>query len=143
MGFPYLYNPPGWVRFWSPDVPVGPLLRTIGVTCTVVGVALTLGLMVWFGLRRALGLAVTGLARSGPYRLTRNPQLLAASLFVVGPALLWPSWYALGWVLLYGIVAHLMVLTEEEHLRRVHGEAYAAYCRQVARYLGWPRQRRG
>ena len=29
-----------------------------------------------------------------------------------------------------------MVLTEEEHLRRVFGEDYARYCDRVPRYLG-------
>jgi protein-S-isoprenylcysteine O-methyltransferase Ste14 len=57
-------------------------------------------------------------------------------LVVIGVVVLWPSWYALGWVVLYGIVVHLMVLTEEEHLRAVHGEEYERYCSRVPRYLG-------
>jgi protein-S-isoprenylcysteine O-methyltransferase Ste14 len=94
-----------------------------------------------FGLRRAFGWQVEGLVRSGLYRVTRNPQLVGGVLMVIGPALLWPSWYALGWVLLYGVVGHLMVMTEEEHLHQVHGEEYERYCEQTPRYLGrwWKR----
>ena len=95
--------------------------------------------MAWFGLRRAFGLEVNTLRRTGPYRLTRNPQLVGFGMVLVGALLLWPSWYTLGWLLLYPIVAHMMVLTEEEHLRDVFGEEYAAYCERVPRYLGFPR----
>jgi protein-S-isoprenylcysteine O-methyltransferase Ste14 len=32
-------------------------------------------------------------------------------------------------------VGHLMVMTEEEHLREVYGEEYERYCERVPRYL--------
>jgi protein-S-isoprenylcysteine O-methyltransferase Ste14 len=140
MGFPYLYNPPQWAWFWSQEVPVGPTLRIIGVTCIAAGLVSAFGTMAWFGLRRAFGLEVGQLIRLGPYRFTRNPQLLGGSLLVIGSVLLWPSWYAVGWAVLYGVVAHLMVLTEEEHLRAVFGDAYVRYCEQVPRYLGLRRR---
>jgi protein-S-isoprenylcysteine O-methyltransferase Ste14 len=136
MAFPSLYNPPQWARFWSPDVPVAAPLRVVGVSCTVLGLVSAFGSMLWFGLRRALGLDVDRLVQTGPYRFTRNPQLVGGALLVIGPALLWPSLYALGWVALYGLVAHMMVLTEEEHLLAVYGEAYAGFCERVPRYLG-------
>ena len=78
--------------------------------------------------------------QSGPYRITRNPQIVGGSLLVIGTTLLWPSWYALGWIALYGVVAHLMVITEEENLHRVFGEEYAQYCERVPRYLGQVRK---
>jgi protein-S-isoprenylcysteine O-methyltransferase Ste14 len=37
-------------------------------------------------------------------------------------------------------MAHLMVLAEEEHLRRVHGETYDEYCRRIPRHIGIPRR---
>jgi protein-S-isoprenylcysteine O-methyltransferase Ste14 len=80
--------------------------------------------MFWFGLE------VDALIQTGPYRVNRNPQIVGGSLLVIGSAVLWPSWYALGWVL-YGVVAHLMVLTEEEHLHKAYGEEYVGYCEQV------------
>ena len=83
---------------------------------------------------------VKGLVQSGPYRVTRNPQLVGGSLLVIGVVVLWPSCCALGWVVLYGVVAHMMVLTEEEHLRDVFGEEYERYCGRVPRYLGIPKR---
>jgi protein-S-isoprenylcysteine O-methyltransferase Ste14 len=140
MGFPYIYNPPEWASFWSRDVPVDTPLRVIGVICIVLGLASAFGTMLWFGLRRAFGLQVNALKQTGPYRVTRNPQIVGGSLLVIGSAVLWPSWYALGWVVLYAVVAHMMVFTEEEHLRAVFGQEYERYCQRVPRYLGFPRR---
>ena len=64
---------------------------------------------------------------------------MGGALLVAGSAALWPSWYALGWLFLYAAIAHMMVLTEEEHMRNVHGEEYERYCERVPRYLGLPR----
>jgi protein-S-isoprenylcysteine O-methyltransferase Ste14 len=136
VSFPYLYNPPEWVWFWRPGVPVSPPLRLVGLICTAAGLLLAFGVMVWFGLRRAFGLQVSELVHSGPYRLTRNPQLVGGALLVVGTVILWPSWYAAGWAVLYGVIGHLMVLSEEEHLRAVYGDAYDSYCARVPRYVG-------
>jgi|Deesub1362A_J573_1020465.scaffolds.fasta_scaffold01003_6 protein-S-isoprenylcysteine O-methyltransferase Ste14 len=93
-----------------------------------------------FGLRRTLGLQVSGLEQSGPYRISRNPQILACLLAALGYALLWPTWRSLGWVVLLAALAHMMVLTEEEHLKRAFGGEYEQYCRRVPRYLGFPRR---
>ena len=136
IGFPFLYNPPQWVWFWSAHVPVGTGLRAVGVSAVVAGVLLAFATMVWFGIRRAVGVEVGGLVESGPYRLTRNPQIVGGALTVLGCAVLWPSWYALGWICLYSIASHAMVLTEEEHLRRVFGVVYERYCARVPRYIG-------
>jgi protein-S-isoprenylcysteine O-methyltransferase Ste14 len=136
MSFPYVYNPAEWVRFWSRDVPVGAPVRGAGLICIAVGLASAFGTMIWFGLRRAIGLQADGLIQRGPYRVTRNPQLVGGGMLVIGTVVLWPSWYALGWAVLYGVVGHLMVMTEEGHLGEVYGEEYERYCEQVPRYLG-------
>jgi protein-S-isoprenylcysteine O-methyltransferase Ste14 len=137
MSFPYIYNPAEWVRILSPDVPVSALVRGAGLVCIAIGLVSAFGTMIWFGLRRAIGLQVNELLQRGPYRISRNPQLVGGSFLVIGTVLLWPSWYALGWAMLYGVVGHLMVMTEEEHLREAYGEAYGKYCEQVPRYLGF------
>ena len=138
FSFPYLYNPVEWAWFWSAAAPVGEPLRIAGVLCIVLGLALAFGTMFWFDLRRSMGMHVDQLIRSGPYRFTRNPQLVGGALLVIGSVVLWPSWYALGWAALYGFLAHVMVITEEEHLRDVYGQEYADYCAEVPRYLGLP-----
>jgi protein-S-isoprenylcysteine O-methyltransferase Ste14 len=75
------------------------------------------------------------LAQSGIYRKSRNPQALACGLYVLGFTVLWPLWYALGWAILYAILIHIMIITEEEHLLRAHGEGYVKYGRDVPRYF--------
>lgn len=136
MSFPYLYNPPEWILFLSPDVPVGETLRIIGIICILAGLITAFGTMFWFGPYRAFGLEVNKLIQSGPYQYSRNPQIVLGSLLVIGTFILWPSWYALGWVVMYGIVSHIMVVVEEEHLQDVYGDEYMGYCKQVPRYLG-------
>ena len=42
----------------------------------------------------------------------------------------------MGWVFLIVAMTHMMVLTEEEHLYAIFGEAYERYCKQVPRYTG-------
>ncbi len=142
MSFPCLYNPPQWVWFWSDRAPVSEPVRIAGVASIAIGFVAAFGTMFWFGLRRAFGLQVKGLVRGGAYRVTRNPQIVGASLLVLGSILLWPSWQAVRWLILYGVVAHLMVITEEEHLLALHGEEYSRYCRRVPRYVGmwWRRE---
>ena len=133
-GFPYIYGPSDW-----PTVHVGPILRAIGGISIALGLAIMFLAMARLGLRQTFGQGANVLQQTGFYRMTRNPQALGCVLYGIGFAVLWPSWYALGWVTLFAAIAHLMILTEEEHLRNVHGEEYVQYCKRVPRYLAFPR----
>ncbi len=139
FAFPYIYNPPGWAWFWSHRLQAPPILRLIGSISIVAGLAVLVVAMSGLGLLRSLGQEVNVLRQSGLYRFSRNPQIVAGALLVGGYVVLRPSWYALGWLVLYAAMAHMMVLTEEEHLCDVHGEDYVRYCIRVPRYLGFPR----
>jgi protein-S-isoprenylcysteine O-methyltransferase Ste14 len=75
------------------------------------------------------------LRRTGLYGRTRTPQALACGLYVLGFAMLWPSWYAADWTLLHVVLIHTMILGEEGHLRRQHGESYGKYLQKVPRYF--------
>lgn len=132
---PYIYNPPCWPYVWScrPWVPAA--AAGIGYRLTALGALIGFGSMAWLGLRRSFGRQVGDLLQSGPYSLSRNPQIVGGMLMVVGVAWLWPSWYALGWAVLWPVMFHPMVLTEEEHLQRAFGEGSRRYCEHVARYI--------
>jgi len=132
----WLDLPSGW-----PPTYVNPILRTIGWFCITIGLSVMFILISWFGWLRAMGQKVNVLIQSGPYRITRNPQILACFIAVFGYALLWPSWHTLGWVILFSVIAQLMVLTEEEHLRIIFGEKYVQYCARVPRYIGVQKKR--
>jgi protein-S-isoprenylcysteine O-methyltransferase Ste14 len=136
--FPTICNPFNWAWSQSHTSRVIPVLGSIGWTCVWIGLVILVIAMGQLGLPRSFGQEARRLESSGVYRVTRNPQLMGGVMLVIGYVVLWPSWYALGWVILYAILAHMMVLTEEGHLRAVHGEAYARYCKRVPRYLGFP-----
>ena len=132
---PYIYNPPCLPFVWSCESSSPRIVTILAYLILAIGAILGFGSMVWLGLRRSFGQQVTTLIRSGPYRFTRNPQVLGGLLMVVGIVLLWPSCYALGWAVVWIAMFHPMVLTEEEHLCRVHGDEYMSYCKEVPRYM--------
>ena len=135
MCLPYLFYPPEWAYFW--DLGNNSTWNAyLGFLLIILGIIVAFGTMAWFGMGRAFGRQRAGLINSGPYRWSRNPQILGGYLLVIGTALLRsPSLFALGWVVLYGVIGHMMILTEEEYLKIQFGEVYDQYCAQVPRYL--------
>ncbi len=129
--FTWLDLPSGW-----PPADVNPTLRTFAWLCITIGLSVGFILIFWFGWLRAMGQKVDGLMQSGPYRITRNPQTVAWGIAVIGYALLWPSWHTFGWVILFSVIVHVTVLTEEKHLREIFEEEYVQYCTRVPRYVG-------
>ena len=53
----------------------------------------------------------------------------------VGFALLFISWYSLGWFIQYLVISYLMIRSEEEFLNLRYGEEYEKYCKKVPRYF--------
>jgi protein-S-isoprenylcysteine O-methyltransferase Ste14 len=131
--FPYLFLPVQWPGF--PALPTNPIHTWISLSIMTMGGISTLGCMGYLSFSTTLGQGSKVLRQTGPYRWTRNPQILAYGLVVVGFASLYPSLESGGWILLYAVIAHMMVITEEEHLRYTFGDSYQAYCAQVPRYL--------
>jgi protein-S-isoprenylcysteine O-methyltransferase Ste14 len=144
FAFPYLYNPPSWPSFWNWDAGLDHRVQVGGSALVILGLICVAGTMGQLGLRRSLGERVDTLRVTGLYGISRNPQVVCGYLIIVGIALRWPSWYAVGWVGLMWLALHMMVITEEEHLRAVFGSEYAAYCERVPRTLrlGAGRRRR-
>jgi protein-S-isoprenylcysteine O-methyltransferase Ste14 len=99
------------------------------------GFLVAFGTMAWFGIQRAFGIHIEGLRKSGPYKVSRNPQILGGYLLVFGISLQWPSLFMIGWICMYTIIMQWMVLTEEEHLRNIFGDEYHQYCQETPRYL--------
>ncbi len=129
-GFPYIYG----IRDW-PQVYVPSLVEWVGWFCLFGGLALLFTAMFQLGINRSIGQGGGSLKQTGFYRLSRNPQVLGCWLYVIGFTLLWPSWYTLGWAFLFGVITHLMIISEEDHMRRTYGDTYEGYCRKVPRYL--------
>jgi protein-S-isoprenylcysteine O-methyltransferase Ste14 len=78
----------------------------------------------------------TPLVTGGLFGVTRNPIYAAGILAILGIAGLTPSpWTILGAAQAVLLVA-LQARLEEDHLARMHGEAYRAYAARVGRF--WP-----
>ena len=103
----------------------------------LVGFILTLISMSSLGFKKSVGQDIKTLKIAGFYKYTRNPQLMFYGLFLVGYALLWPSYKAVIWILLYFFMVHIMVRTEERHLRKTFGQDYLAYCEKIPRFIGF------
>ena len=130
---PYLYFDVPWPQF--PPLPGSSLQLVLGLIISAIGLLATLAFMAHLGFSVAVGSQPAGLRQTGPYRWSRNPQLLTYGILLAGCVLLYPSWQAAAWVVLYGAIAHIMVITEEEHLGNLFGEEYHHYCDKVPRYL--------
>ena len=77
----------------------------------------------------------TRLNVSGLFQFSRNPMylgvdatLLASVLYTLNPIVLVLGVFVVA-------VHHRIILAEEQHLRRVFGKEYAAYCSRARRYV--------
>jgi protein-S-isoprenylcysteine O-methyltransferase Ste14 len=91
-------------------------------------------------LRFVLGEEPPKLVRQGLYRFSRNPMYVGVLLAVFGQALIFMSAAVARYGVIVWLIFHLVVVVlEEPHLRKERGASYEEYCRQVPRWLGWPR----
>lgn len=113
------------------------LLDFVGLLVGGAGLLLCLISMTFFGsMTKVLCLDAGSLVIAGPYRWSRNPQYVGYFLFLFGFALNDWSLWCLAALLVVAISLHVLVLVEEEHLRRAFGEPYLEFCRKVPRYAG-------
>ncbi len=118
-----------------PPFPENKILGWIALGTMSLGAVLSLGFMGYLGIKTSIGQGSSAVQQSGPYRWSRNPQIVTYSLVILGFVLLHPSLESTGWAILYGILAHMMVITEEEFLRDSFGIDYQTYCERVPRYI--------
>jgi protein-S-isoprenylcysteine O-methyltransferase Ste14 len=117
-------------------------LDYFGVFVGIVGIALCLAGIIHFkSVWKVLCVDAGKLTLTGPYTWSRNPQYVGWVLLLLGFSLNDWSLWCLAALLVVAISLHLLILVEEDHLRRVFGEHYIAFCRRVPRYAGWRRLR--
>jgi protein-S-isoprenylcysteine O-methyltransferase Ste14 len=103
-----------------------------------VGGAVILAAQVAMGASWRIGLDQerTGLVTSGLFGWSRNPTFLGMVAVVAGAFLVVPT-AVTGIVLAAAWVAFsVQIRMEEEHLQRMHGPTYDAYCATVPRWIG-------
>lgn len=81
------------------------------------------------------------LVTGGPYRYSRNPQVVGWGLALLGAALAGRSARALGLVAAFFLVHRAYFAIEERHLGRAFGEEYRRYRARTPRFLGPPKAR--
>ncbi len=76
------------------------------------------------------------LVARGLYRYSRNPMYIGVTILLIGESLFWRSLaLSLYTAVVFAAFNIFIALHEEPRLRRVFGEEYEAYCRQVRRWL--------
>lgn len=76
-----------------------------------------------------------GINLNGLYRFSRNPMYLSYFIFFIGCVLLTQSWILFGFILLFQITAHWIILSEEKWCVNRFGEEYKQYMKKVRRYI--------
>jgi protein-S-isoprenylcysteine O-methyltransferase Ste14 len=73
---------------------------------------------------------------NGLYRFVRNPMYLGVASLISAQSIVCSSYAILYYMLFFLLCTHLFtVFYEEPHLRRVFGEQYDGYCRNVRRWI--------
>jgi protein-S-isoprenylcysteine O-methyltransferase Ste14 len=76
------------------------------------------------------------LVMCGLYSLTRNPMYLGTYLIGAGFVLIvWPWWFLIVFTVLFFVRFNQQIVKEEAHLKKLFGEKYEKYCRQVPRFF--------
>ncbi|HEY7544047.1 MAG TPA: isoprenylcysteine carboxylmethyltransferase family protein [Blastocatellia bacterium] len=77
----------------------------------------------------------TALVHRGVFRVSRNPIFLGMRVMMVGFFLTLPNAVTLALLLVGDALIQIQVRLEEEHLARMHGEAYCEYQRKTRRWI--------
>jgi protein-S-isoprenylcysteine O-methyltransferase Ste14 len=71
----------------------------------------------------------------GLYRMSRHPQIVMASVVLLGGCLAVGSWSATLLLVAARVLSHVGILAEEEACRQRYGASYRAYMERVPRYF--------
>ena len=115
-----------------------PVLMYLGLALLVVAVIWGLVAPSQMGQAWRIGIDAnqrTDLVESGLFRISRNPIFLGMRLILVGFFLILPNAATLTIWVLGDALMQIQARLEEEHLTRLHGDRYQAYCRRVRRWL--------
>lgn len=116
-------------------------LRWLGVGMVVTGLAVGVWAARQLRLETSVGLAGE-LHTEGPYRYSRNPQLVGIAVALVGAVLVVHARAFTVGVLPTFVWVWLLPRAEEPWLKERFGAAYERYREEVPRFVGWRSVRR-
>ncbi|MBO5166059.1 MAG: isoprenylcysteine carboxylmethyltransferase family protein [Lachnospiraceae bacterium] len=79
----------------------------------------------------------TSLITNGIYGWSRNPAFVGFDLLYLSVCLMFFNIPLLLVSIWAAVMLHLQILQEEEHMQKMFGEEYAAYCKNVNRCIPW------
>lgn len=111
----------------------------IGAALVMVGLGLMLGAAAQMILARTSVIPARDPKRmltGGLFRLSRNPIYLGDAIFLAGLTIYWDAWVALPMVFAFmALITHRFIRPEEARLRRIFGDAFAAYQNRTRRWI--------
>lgn len=75
------------------------------------------------------------LFRNGPFRFTRNPLYVSATIVFLGICLVTSNILLIAYLAIATFLQHMMILAEERICKDKYGIAYLDYLKRVPRYL--------
>ena len=72
---------------------------------------------------------------SGIYKISRNPMYFFSFLIVTGIALMSSSWVLFFIMLVYGLITHQIIKSEEYYCLKTYSLVYREYMKKTARYF--------
>lgn len=127
-----------WPRFGGAYWFASPAAGWCGVALQALALLLVACALINFKTSFRIGIdtqAPDALITGGAFAVSRNPLYTGFLLWLLGNWLVFPNWLFALYFLLVLAAIHRQILREERFCRQQYGEAYAAYCRRVRRYL--------
>ena len=114
---------------WLPFTSIKPLF-TLGLVFYAAGLILS-----GASLKAIIKTPPGRLFAAGPYRFSRNPMYVSASLVFIGICLATASAFLAGYLAVALLLQHFMILAEERVCQKKFGKAFTEYFKKVPRYL--------
>lgn len=83
--------------------------------------------------------AVDKLVIKGVYRISRNPMYLGMFLIYIGAGIACISWFFLLLTIVFVVLSHILVITEESYCLKTYGKSYRKYLNRTPRWIGIPK----
>ncbi len=136
-----------WLRSLWPMTPFAQWLSAVAAMLGLAALALTF--ICWHQMGRSWRIGIdpgekTELVIRGAYRFVRHPIYALSIILMLCTLTAVPTILMLATAIIHIALITLEALREEQYLRQIHGEQYAAYClrtgRFIPRVIGTPRQ---
>jgi protein-S-isoprenylcysteine O-methyltransferase Ste14 len=127
---------PRWLGAWP--LLESSLASTCGWLLLAVALAWVLVAQAQMGASWRIGIDsehATALVQNGLFGVSRNPIFLAMRVDLLALLLIFPAAATAALLVAGEVLIQLQVRLEEQHLRALHGQAYADYCARVRRWL--------